>query len=74
MRFEYLKLLRRLAGEQLLLAFGLGEIGQIPRRLHGQRQWSGGKLAERHHGLLLYSVKLAASAANVPGVCFSKLG
>ncbi|MBP6200208.1 MAG: hypothetical protein KA453_11560, partial [Nitrospira sp.] len=64
-------LLRRLAGEQFLLASGLGEIGQIPGRLRGQRGRFGSELAERHHDLCLYSVKLDASEANVPGVCFS---
>ena len=63
-----------LAGEQLLLASGLGEIGQIPRCLRGQRGRFSGELAERHHGACLYFVKLDVSAAKVPGVCFSKPG
>lgn len=67
--FQYL---RRLPSVQFLLALRFGQVVEQPIRAHRHGQVSKTMVAEGHHGSLLYSVKLAASAAKEPGVCFSK--
>lgn len=46
---ESLKHLRRLAGKQLLFAFGFGNVVEQPRRAHGQRVVSQAAVAKGHH-------------------------
>jgi hypothetical protein len=48
---ECLQHLRRQAGEQLLFAFGLGNVVEQPRRAHGQGVVADTLIAESHHGL-----------------------
>ena len=68
---QSLQHLWRLASVQLLLALGFGQVVVQPIGAHRYGKVAEAMIAEGHHGQLLYSVKLAASAAKVPGGCFS---
>ena len=47
---QRLETLRRLAGEELLSALGLGQVGEVPRRGHGHVRRIAGEEAEGHQG------------------------